>query len=273
MAKLVATAADQSVRAAASREPAFLLYGDGECRGWVVNRSQQDEVDTSVRTLQCVDADGDTIATLTQFACHPTVLDTKATLVSADFVGAYYRSMSATLEGEHLFLQGAIGGWVQPDVSQNTFPEAQEFGVDLARSVVSALSGAKGIRDTAIRFKNKVFSIPVQNEHFKEMSAAGIMLRPYAETVETEVAWFAVGPAQFATHPGEATPGLGAETERLMDTGPKFVLGLGLDALGYILPAEFYGESSIPHAEYLASMSTGPEAAPALMGALGEIVP
>ena len=273
MAKLVATAADQVARAVANREPAFLLHSEGECRGWVVNRSEPNNLDTSVTVLHIVDADGETIATLGHFACDPTVLDTKATLVSSDFVGAYYRSMNATLEGEHLFLQGPIGGWVQPDASLHTFPEAQEFGIDLARSVIRVLADAKVIRDTAIRFNRKVFTVPVANAHFKEMSAAGVMLRPYGETVETEVAWFAVGPAQFATHPGEATPDLGGQTERLMDTGPKFVLGLGLDALGYILPEKFYGGSSIPHAEYLESMSPGPEAAPAMMQALQEIVP
>lgn len=273
MAKLVATAADQVARAVARREPALVLQGRGECRGWVVNRSQPAELDTSVDVLQCVDEDGENMVTLTHFACTPAVLGSKTTLVSADFVGAFYRSMEATLGGEHVFLQGATGGWVQPVEGLANFPQAREYGVDLASTVVDALANAKPIRDTAIRFNRKVFTIPVANEHFKEMTAAGIMLRPYAETIETEVAWFAIGPIQFATHPGEPVPELGWATEQLMDTGPKFVLGFGSDAVGFLLPSEFFEANDIPHADYLVSMSPGPEAAGATMQALREIVP
>lgn len=273
MARLVATAADQVARAVAARKPAFLLHSEGECRGWAVNRSQPDELDTSVQVLQCVDEDGESLVTLTHFACTPAVLDSKTTLVSADFVGAYYRSMEVTLDGEHLFLQGAAGGWVCPAEGTQTFPQAGDYGVDLAGTVVRALANAKVVRDATIRFDRKVIPVPIANTHFKEMTAAGVMLRPYGDTVETEVAWFAVGPIQFATQPGEPTPALGRATEQLMDTGPKFVLGLGLDALGHLLPAEFYESNDIPHAEYLVSMSPGPEAAPAIMQALQEIIP
>lgn len=273
MAKLVATAADQIARAVANRTPAFLLYSRGERRGWTINKSQPSQLDTSVDVLQCVTADGESLVTLTHFACAPAILDSKNTLVSADYIGAFYRSMEATLGGDHLFTQGAIGGWVQPVDGSRTFPRARDFGVDLASTVVGALASAKPIRETGIQFNHATFTVPVENEHFTEMSEAGIMLRPYAGAVETEVAWFAIGPVQFATHPGLTTPSLASETEQFMDTGPKFVLGLGLDALGFILPAEFYEPGDIPHADYLVSMSPGPGAASAMMNALQSIIP
>ena len=48
-----------------------------------------------------------------------TFLDAVHTVVSSDYVGAFYNSMSSQMPGEHLFLQGAIGGWVQPDKGDN----------------------------------------------------------------------------------------------------------------------------------------------------------
>jgi hypothetical protein len=273
LAKVVATASEQVARAVAARVPAYIVHSSGETRGWVANRSQPEKLDTSVTVLQCVDEDGDTIASLTHFACAPSVLDSKTTLVSADFVGAFYRSMNQTLDGEHLFLQGAIGGWVQPVAELRTFPKAREYGVELARTVVRALGDPKVLTDGTIRFNHKTLTIPVTNTHFQEMTEAGVMLRPYAETVETEVAWFAVGDAQFATHPGASTPALGWATKDLMNSGPRFVLGLGLDALGFILTHDFFQEKDIPHAEYLVSMSVGPDAAPAVMDALRAIIP
>jgi hypothetical protein len=42
--------------------------------------------------------------------------------------------------------------------------------------------------------------------------------------------------------------------------GPKFILGLSQDALGYIVKPSFFDMSNkIPHSEYLTGMSIGPE--------------
>jgi hypothetical protein len=54
----------------------------------------------------------------------------------------------------------------------------------------------------------------------------------------------------------------------------SMILGLGLDALGYMLrPAFFEQPEEFPHADYLTTVSVGPEAAPRLMAALTEIIP
>ena len=86
--------------------------------------------------------------------------------------------------------------------------------------------------------------------------------------------WFSVGEAQFATRPGESVPFCTWETQKLMDTAPKIVLGLGLDELGYILKPEYSRwPEAIPHAECLTQMSAGPSAGPSMMKALQSIIP
>jgi hypothetical protein len=249
-----------------------LAYAETECKGWAVNDSEPGLVDNSVTVLQCLDRQGKSMATLTNFACHPTVLDGDTTQVSADWVGALYKTMAA-LPGEHLFLQGAIGCWIQPETPERTFRLAEKYGQDLGQKTLAALQKPTPLKDTKIQFAHKVFQIPIQNEKFHMMSASGLVPRLLTESTTTEVAWFAIGPAQFATHLGETAPLYSNETKALMKSRPKFVLGLGLDHLGYICPPNYFGNTNIKFADYLTGMSPGPKAGAAMMDALKSIIP
>jgi len=275
MERLVRVAAETVAQAATNLRPATLAYAETECVGWAVNDSEPEILDNSVTILQCLDETGQSMATLTHFACHPTVLDGDTTLTGADWVGYFYQRMSEALPGQHLFLQGGIGAWIQPIAPQRTFEQAEEYGNDLAQKTLTALSDTKPLEGTPLRFANKVLQLPQHNDGFRQMAAAGLMKRDFGEvSVETEVAWFALGNAQFATHPAESAPMFTFETEKLMDTEPKFVLGLGLDHLGYFCPPRYFDDPErIPHAAYLVRMSPGKDAGPAMMAALATIIP
>lgn len=274
MKQLVETAAQQVARAVENMKPASATFGQTQCAGWAVNDSEPNKVDNSVTVLQFLDKDGKSIATLTNFACHPTVLDGDNTLTSADWVAAFYKSMSAKLPGEHLFLQGAIGCWMQPNTPERTFDLARKYGEDLASKTLAALQSETFLRDTRVRFASRMFNMPIANDNFKGMSQAGLVPRNFADSVETEAAWFAIGPAQFATHLGETAPAFAAQTRELMDTEPKFILGLGLDHLGYICPPDYFvNTDKYPFAKYLVSMSPSPQAGPVMMEALKSIIP
>lgn len=274
MNAMIETAAAQVAQAAAQRQPATLAWAKSIGGDWAVNDSEPHELIRDLRVLQCSDKDGKTIATLTGFACHPTVLDHNTTEASADWIGPFYAKMAQALPGEHLYLQGAIGGWIQPKTPERTFKLAAEYGNDLATRALNALKTLQPIQDTTIRFAHKPFTMPNQNPGFEQLSAIGLMPRKITDGIETEVAWFAVGPAQFATHPGETAPAFSRATEKLMDTEPKFILGLGLDELGYILKTTYFIDpKAIPHAEYLTRMSPGPKAGASMMNALESIIP
>lgn len=197
MKQLVETAAQQVAKAAENMKPADAAFSQTQCAGWAVNDSEPDKLDNSVTVLQFLDKEGKSIATLTNFACHPTVLDGDNTLTSADWVASFYKSMSAKLPGEHLFLQGAIGCWMQPNTPERTFELAQKYGEDLASKTLDALQHETSLSDTRVRFASRVFNMPIANDNFKAMSLAGLVPRNFAESVETEAAWFAIGPAQF----------------------------------------------------------------------------
>lgn len=93
------------------------------------------------------------------------------------------------------------------------------------------------------------------------------------EGTPTEIVWFNIGNATFATHPGETSPLYGLATKRMMlREGPKCVLGLGQDELGYIIKPGFFEPGTTLYATpYLTSMSPGREAGAVMMQMLKEL--
>jgi hypothetical protein len=110
-------------------------------------------------------------------------------------------------------------------------------------------------------FRRQLVKFPLQNQGFQQLSQAGVVKRVFSDSVDSEIAYAAIGNAAMATHPGETSPALSLSTRGLMkNTGPKMILGLSQDALGYILkPTFFEPGNTIPHSQYLTSMSVGPQ--------------
>jgi len=262
MQLIVERAANAIEEARKNKNKAIVFYTSGSYgEDWVKNISEPLELDREVSVLQFKDSKGENLATLTNFACHPTIMDDETNLASADYVGGYYHYMDSVQGGMNMFLQGAIGGWVQPEDVPSSFENTAKYGGDLAKFVISKLSKPSSILGNKINFHSKVVYFPVLNDGFRMLSKGGVIKRDFSEKVASEIAYFSIGNAQFATHPGETVPALSHQTKALMNTkGPKFVMGLGMDALGYILKPSFFDSTKkIPHSEYLTGMSVGPQ--------------
>lgn len=267
MQSLILKSAQVLAEAFSSKKPAIAHYAIGEFgEDWVENISEPELIDRSVTVLQFIATTGEAVATLTNFACHPTIVDDFAQDASSDYVGGYYRYLDEKQGGLNMFLQGAIGGWVQPEKVASSYENAMKIGESLGEYVLKILQTKSKIEDQTIHFVSKRLELPMVNPGFKMLSEAGVIKRKFGATVETEIAYFKIGNASFATHPGETSPQLGLYTKDLMDnSGPKFIIGLGMDALGYILkPSYFEPGNQIPHSQYLTSMSIGPETMPIL---------
>jgi len=260
---LVRTAAEQLVKADRARVPVTIRSASGQFnQDWFQNISDT-ELDRTVSVLQFRDADGKSVATLTNFACHPTFMDASFSVVSADYPGFFYKDMDRRYGGVNLFLQGAIGGWVQPENGKPGLEGAAEAGKGLA-AFVSAITDT-ATTDTSgagIRFKSASIRLPVDNQGWRMLSDAGVIRRTFSDSVDTDLAIFTIGRSSFATHPGETTPWLGLRTRELLPPGTKFVMGLTQDALGYILKPEFFTDTTHRHSGYLTSMSLGANTTP-----------
>ena len=274
MKKLVTIAASKIAEAWKSRKPGYISWAETKYgEGWVYNICIPEELDRSVTILQFNDLKGNSIATLTNFACHPTFMDAATDLVSSDYVGGFYKEMNNEIHGVNLFLQGAVGGWVQPEYEIKNFDNAFIKGKGLADMVLSSLKSSIIMDKVDIQFMSKVFGMPVSNLGFKQLSDLGVIKRTITDSVQTEVAWFSLGSAQFVTHPGETSPSYSIDSRKLMRTsGPKFVLGLGMDGLGYIVKPDFFDPSKkLPHAEYLTGMSVDKNAGIVMMNVIEEL--
>lgn len=274
MERLLKVTLQQINEALRKMEPVRVVYGEGQHQfSWVKNISEPLELDRTVSVLQFINNKGRSLATLTNFACHPTFVDAVHNQVSADYPAGFYRSMDQEWGGVNIFLQGAIGGWVQPEREPQTFEQAYKRGNELAILTRALLKKPSTLQGSQISFRSAVIQMPVNNPGFRQLAKAGVIKRDIDSTVTTEIAVFSIGNAMFATHPGETVPEMSLATRKLLNTnGPKFILGLSMDALGYIVKSYFFDPArKIPHAEYLCSMSVGPESSTIVMKTLAEL--
>lgn len=241
---------------------------------WVENRSEPDLLDPFMSVIQFVDDSGNVVATLTNYACHPTVMGGDNTLVSTDYFAGFYQKVAESLPGEHLFLQGAIGGWVQPLQGDRNFELAQRLGRDLATRSIDLLGNADPNPFQTIELRHKEFDVEVENWRFRIMMWLGVLNREmFRGSMRTETVWFNVGKSEFVTHPGETSPAYSLASRELMDSEYSFVLGLSQDAIGYILKPEYFSDNSaFPHGEYLTTVSLGKNVGVDLMTALETII-
>lgn len=265
MKTLIEKSAQTISEAWQNRTKCTILTAEGQTgETWVKNISEPELIDRTVSVLQFKDTQGKNIATLTNFACHPTILIGVTKGGSADYVAGYYQYLDAIQGGVNMFLQGAIGGWVQPEDVPRRYENAMKYGTELGEYTYKLLRTGKSGSSSALKIKVMKLNLPVKNEGFRQLSQAGVISRKFTDSVSSELACFRIGDALFATHPGETSPALSLYTRSLMkNKGPKFILGLGMDALGYILkPVYFVPKNSIPHSPYLTSMSIGPDTYP-----------
>lgn len=268
MEKIIQKSADAIDAALKNRQQAKAVYAETQFgEDWVFNISDSLSLDRSLSILQFLDNEGKSIATLNNFACHPTIMDAASNAVSADYVSSMYTLLDEKIGGVNFFLQGAIGGWVQPEYETKSFESVFKRGQELGNKITTALEYPTKLNSESIQFKSRIINLPVSNVNFQQLSKMGVINRSITDSVSTEVAWFSIGNAQFVTHPGETTPTHSLESKKLMNNqGPKFVIGLGMDALGYILTPEFYEENpKVKHSEYLTGMSIDKEAGAILL--------
>ncbi len=241
---------------------------------WVYNISEADELDRSLTALRFLADDGSTLLSLTNFACHPTFLDAVNEHVSSDYIGGYYAHADSLWGGVNMFLQGSIGGWVQPEYEEKNSNQAFYRGKGIAQELYKAFGSSKSLESSDIHLASTCLSLPVDNPNLKLLSQLKVVNRQFGDSVLTEIAYFNIGEASFATHPGETVPAMSKATKAMMTTpGPKFIMGLGMDALGYILKPSFFDTSArIPHSDYLCSVSLGVHTNEIIMDQLKQLI-
>jgi hypothetical protein len=258
-------------------EPAWLRVASVRVPGVAKNARDPHIVDDELTCVQfCHPGEDAVVATVLDFPCHPEVLGEDNPHITSDYPGYLRHRVAVETGAPCLFFSGAIGGMMTPDVEDHSFEEAEEIGEFLARAALDALSGAKARGTGKIAYTCSEFTIPMENPVFQMAMEAGLLPHILDDdgAVTTEAGLLKIGPAWFASVPGELLPGLGLTLKAdLQRAGAQVagIIGLANDELGYILPEEDYvfpANPFEPGDHYEETMSIGPQIGPRLLSTL-----
>jgi hypothetical protein len=233
---------------------AVVQVGSVEVGGMTFNRRTYPEAGTTdeeLTALRFVDLEGETIATMVNFAVHPVITMT-GTLVSADFVGYLCGKLEEEYGGVGIYFNGAQGninpymyiGYDSPFAPDDPaqYNAAEEYGYALAEYAIQALENGKTFKNLPMDVAKASVDIPLENEMFLYLIQIGWIRREAVPVdsgfiVRTEVFVVKMGPIEMATIPGEAFVEIGLLLKGVM-AKYGFVIGLAPEELGYIVPLD-----------------------------------
>lgn len=137
----------------ASLAPVAIVYGNGRCALAAHRDFWDDEqeqfvcgydpgapADDTVLVARATNREGNLVATLVNYACHPTTLAWDNTLISPDYIGAMRETVERETGAPCLFLQGASGELGPREGFVGDTAVADRNGRELAYAALSALA-------------------------------------------------------------------------------------------------------------------------------------
>lgn len=149
---LAAAAVSAGRQALAGLAPATIAWATGRCTlardreldldgRAVVGLNPRVLADDTVLVGRVSAADGSSLVTLVNYACHPTTLAWQNRLVSPDYVGAMRETVEAATGAPCAFLQGASGELAPGEQYTGNVEVADRHGRNLGYAVLSTLAG------------------------------------------------------------------------------------------------------------------------------------
>ncbi len=264
----VAETVDKAVNNAQPAKLAFTSYQTPE-HGFNDNIRDKSIIDRSVRMMSVRTCDGEPLALVTSYACHPEMLWFDNKQLSADFVGIYNDAIEKSFGGMSLYFSAALGGMVTGDLhwdapKEERWPYIEWLGRELANLSVENLPDLDDHKtDLPLKHVSSRFSFKAENWKLKLVQKIGVVEdREKDGMIETEMNLISLGGARFLSVPGEALPELGRRLQEKISGEPAIILGLACDELGYMPPVEYFEDKNY---KYERSMSMGPKLSAALL--------
>ena len=168
----VADTISDGIREASNKvQPSVLTYGTGRC-SLATNRDFKDETlgkyvcgfnsdgqaDDAIGVVRIAKAaDHTTLATVVNYACHPTTLAWDNTLISPDYPGAMREAVEAATDAPCFFIQGASGDIGPRHGFVGDTEVADRNGRQLGYAVLSTLEDLPPV-DTQMKYQGAVIS-------------------------------------------------------------------------------------------------------------------
>ncbi len=233
-----ATAAAVS-EALANAAPAALRLGESSLppAGLVKNANRRGVFDRRVTVLhaQALD-DGRPLGTLLHLACHPEVMPRRNTAISADFTGTLCELWRARGHGQAVFVNGALGAMISPDVQPRDQSGAQAFGERACDLCEQALAAAAPLGVDAIEVARADVYLPIASIGFRLGRLTTVLQRElFAGDARSTVGWLRIGAFEAVLVPGEMEPVMAARLRAELRRPNAVVFGLCDDEVGYLL--------------------------------------
>ena len=117
-------------------------YYDVDRDGYVCGFNPLKEADSTLLTVKVTNAEGDLLAVLSNYACHPTTLAWDNKLISPDYIGSLRKTMRHALgKIPVVFIQGASGDVGPREGYVGDVKVAEQNGRQLGLSNLSVLAG------------------------------------------------------------------------------------------------------------------------------------
>ena len=259
---------------------AGMKAGSVMVHGVAKNARDPQILDEELTLLQFIGKDDQVLASLFNFPCHPEVLWEHNPHITSDYPGVLRNHVEQHSRAPCLFVAGALGGMMTPDVQEHSFEECQRIGLALAQTGLGELERLERVPVESFDVRTAAVRIKLTNLLFKLAFRRHLMpdVRDEEGRVSTEVNLVRVGPLWLATVPGELLPKLGLALKanlRQAGAGAAGVIGLANDELGYILPEEDFRypiNPFKPGKHYEETMSLSKETGSKVMDALRSLI-
>lgn len=235
----VRTAVDQAVT---RLMPAALYAGRKPVEPGLVYNSREPVQDHDLTVLRFAGHDDRTIASVIHYGAHPEVIKTDPEITS-DFVHPVRAAVEKRFGGTSLYINGALGGMVTPDVrGRHNWEEMERVGDGIGAVAIAALDEARSLPVSRIRMLSRPLTLQVDNQRLRLAAAAGLLdlQNRRLDKAPTEICRLDIGAVSMLTVPGEILPRPALALKAEMPGSYPMVVALGNDELGYILdPDDF----------------------------------
>ena len=238
--KLVAGCVQAVKDADAARKPAAALIGTATAPELLKDNRLPVVLHDELVAVRFADPKtGAPLGVLVQWNCHPEVLDSKNTAVTADFVGYTVKHLRASQKCPVVYLTGTVGGLMTTlglsvkdeagaELKDGTFEKADRYGSLVGKLADKALAAAAPVTLTPFDVRSKPVLARIDNNLYRLGWQFGTLDRPLYEwpgspaadkltqakdlakpvAVKTEVGYLKLGDLDVAVIPGEIYPEL-----------------------------------------------------------------
>lgn len=155
-------------------------------------KAEKPPIDRALTTLHVASSDGSAIATLVNYAAHPTMEEAERLELSADYPGHMMRAVENETGGVCIFMQGAAGDLSALPVGGRS---SEAMGTQLAAEVLAALADLTptAVDDARIDSREDDFAFESRVDFSSPLVLAAYSAAFYPEIVEAAAEEFADG--------------------------------------------------------------------------------